>query len=405
MKKNNCSSRFGSHDCCYDDDNTCHAGASTCYRPVDVKGCGAGVATTSVGNKTWKLPSARHDIILRDASAQMTFSLPAFDELQKFANVDDGFGYVVETGIQDLTLFIHEGECGSDGLCVAVSENHVNPTIIFFDESEPIVEMWHSPSPIYVLDTEKRCELFDDEIRKCHYLPKTSRWEGVWKLPSLPRDKHLLLVVKIPMAELEQPSPILENTMRTLMNDDAFADFTFITSDGARTTAHKCLLAQRSAVFRAMFSNPMKESNTGSMEVAAFNKATLEFFLHHVYVPDSTFSVECVPCDVDVCAAAKFACMHGFTAFTKQCLEYMSETVCEYNVVEYLKTVSELEQNESTARFSERCLQIMATAILQKSGRVDRKCNLLMLQLAETLTNKEDGEEGGKDGEGKETSE
>ncbi|CAG7723702.1 unnamed protein product, partial [Allacma fusca] len=72
---------------------------------------------------------------------------------------------------------------------------------------------------------------------------------------------------------------------KKLRTDDSFADVTFKVGPDLSHDfkAHKCVLAARSPVFRAMFQADMKEKNSGEIELTDVDPSTMNSFLHLLY--------------------------------------------------------------------------------------------------------------------------
>lgn len=71
-------------------------------------------------------------------------------------------------------------------------------------------------------------------------------------------------------ANPEQPSPILKSVTlayKTLLDSDDFADVKLVCDDGISIPAHKCLLAASSSYFKAAFSGPWQENQSGELQV------------------------------------------------------------------------------------------------------------------------------------------
>uniref|UniRef100_A0A2L2YG14 Putative roadkill n=2 Tax=Parasteatoda tepidariorum TaxID=114398 RepID=A0A2L2YG14_PARTP len=74
----------------------------------------------------------------------------------------------------------------------------------------------------------------------------------------------------------------LQQHLRNMLNEKNYADVK-LRADGEVFFAHKCLLASRSPVFRAMFDREMLESKTSVIDMRDVEAKTLKYFLEYLY--------------------------------------------------------------------------------------------------------------------------
>ncbi|XP_042911157.1 uncharacterized protein [Parasteatoda tepidariorum] len=74
----------------------------------------------------------------------------------------------------------------------------------------------------------------------------------------------------------------LQQHLRNMLNEKNYADVK-LRADGEVFFAHKCLLASRSPVFRAMFDREMLESKTNVIDIRDMEAKTLKYFLEYLY--------------------------------------------------------------------------------------------------------------------------
>jgi RCC1 and BTB domain-containing protein len=79
--------------------------------------------------------------------------------------------------------------------------------------------------------------------------------------------------------------------MRGLVNDDEFADVTFLI-DGERIFAHRAILAQRCEHFAAMFRSGMRESVERTITIPNMSKSVFLLLLEYLYTDAVKIDVE-----------------------------------------------------------------------------------------------------------------
>jgi len=323
-------------------------------------------------------------IALRDRSVRFAYSLPPFDKMRNSAQAkknkpvgDSLFGYAVETGCEGVSILISEA-CGTkDKLVIDKSASEQDVIISFYDDDcSCIASLQALPSPLAVLGAEN-CNY----PYVCNVGAEAEEWAGHWTL-YLPRNKRLLLIIDVAFEKPHLSRPLLNESIEAMLEnpDESLADFEFrltVGGSGARVKAHKCILAQRSDVFRTMFRTPMKESNSGSMQVDTLDEVTLRRFLKHVYLPDAPLTFD----DVNVVELAKFACMYGFRGLTDCCLEYMTDNVDDVVMVsKYLPVLGHVEECAAGNSLRKRCMDVLCCE------NNDGKCDALLLQLAAAIS-------------------
>jgi len=84
--------------------------------------------------------------------------------------------------------------------------------------------------------------------------------------------------------------------MRKLLNDTSTADVQFVIKDNSTESkqriyhGHRLILSTRSEVFRAMFRNPMKEANRGTVQIEGVTPEAFSKMLEYTYCSTVSFT-------------------------------------------------------------------------------------------------------------------
>ncbi|KAG5670776.1 hypothetical protein PVAND_001016 [Polypedilum vanderplanki] len=78
----------------------------------------------------------------------------------------------------------------------------------------------------------------------------------------------------------------LSEIVKNLFNSNSYSDFTIISSDGKMFSAHQCILAGRSSVFKAMLSTEMIEKKLNKIKVKDIDGDTMHELLKFIYTEE-----------------------------------------------------------------------------------------------------------------------
>lgn len=114
-----------------------------------------------------------------------------------------------------------------------------------------------------------------------------------------------------------------------LLTNEEFSDVT-VTSNGKSFFLHKCILANSSNVFHAMFSNDISEKNQNTVEITDVRYEVLQEFFRFIYTGKVDKLMEMV-CELLI-AAEKY----DIKALKELCEETMCAELSEQNAIRYL---------------------------------------------------------------------
>ncbi|XP_033214362.1 speckle-type POZ protein B-like [Belonocnema kinseyi] len=147
----------------------------------------------------------------------------------------------------------------------------------------------------HVLNLSFKCIVPDGEYGVFRFLVKNICETLLWNETA---DKSLTITCKIRIFDTSEPktetasrkniseffetSDLIQDISKLLLNDQAFQDVTI--SVGEKTfRAHKAILATRSEVFQAMFTNEMSEKSNSLVEIEDLTPKVIEKMLLFIY--------------------------------------------------------------------------------------------------------------------------
>jgi len=174
------------------------------------------------------------------------------------------------------------------------------------------------------------------------------------------------------------------NVMRRLLDQSFHTDITFVCRDGARVSAHKCILAAASPVLSKLFETKMKESLEGEVELEV-SKDVFVQLLRFLYTGK---------CEVEgVDPAALFGLAHQYDIVSLQdlCAAKMASRVAVNNAAEWLVLAHTYEQG----LLKESCLSYIHShlqEVLASAGfeQLKSKCPSLGFSILEGMVLKGD---------------
>ncbi|CAL1283219.1 unnamed protein product [Larinioides sclopetarius] len=132
---------------------------------------------------------------------------------------------------------------------------------------------------------------------------------------------------------------ILNDDLKSLFHDDFLSDIKLKTSTKT-FSAHKSILSARSPVFKAMFSNNMKEKLTDCVEIKDIDSETVFRMLLYVY----TAEIQDLPCE-NVCELYRAADIYQILALRDECSTYIKSNLSPINACEVL-ILADMHQDE-----------------------------------------------------------
>ncbi|XP_065906033.1 BTB/POZ domain-containing protein 19-like [Dysidea avara] len=138
--------------------------------------------------------------------------------------------------------------------------------------------------------------------------------------------------------------------MIKLINDKEFSDVQFVIGEERQSIhAHKCILAARCEVFRAMFSTPTTPDDNAPLILSDIKPVVFMAVLEFIYTNSCNLSSDLV---IEVLASA---IEYGLDGLRKVCVRFMRENMTVGTVCEYVQAA--LTYDQVTLR--EECLQLI----------------------------------------------
>lgn len=135
--------------------------------------------------------------------------------------------------------------------------------------------------------------------------------------------------------------------MIKMINDKEFSDVRFLVGEERQVIyAHRCMLAARCEVFRAMFAVRKGEEGTAPLVLSDTKPSVFLGVMEFIYTNSCSLSVDMA---VDIVAAA---IEYGLDGLTRICVRFMRDTIAYNNVCEFLQAA--LTYNQATLQ--EECL-------------------------------------------------
>lgn len=158
----------------------------------------------------------------------------------------------------------------------------------------------------------------------------------LWIRDETPFDRLVIsaAIVQLPMATYApfvsvQPSYGLPGNFTELLRQEKLVDVTFKTDDGRCFPAHRCVVAARSPVFRAMFDNRWTEANKPTIAVPDVDAEVFAEVLAFIYSDVAPPSLSVKPLELLV-AADRFGLSRLMTMAENQLIEQLSnDNVCD----------------------------------------------------------------------------
>lgn len=138
--------------------------------------------------------------------------------------------------------------------------------------------------------------------------------------------------------------------MIKLINDKEFSDIQFVIGEERQSLyAHKCILAARCEVFRAMFSTPSTSDDNAPLILSDVKPIVFMAVLEFIYTNSCNLTTDMV---IEVLASA---IEYGLDGLRKVCVRYMRENMTIGTVCEFVQAA--LTYDQVTLR--EECLQLI----------------------------------------------
>jgi speckle-type POZ protein len=155
-----------------------------------------------------------------------------------------------------------------------------------------------------------------------------------------------------PIEPFAEGSCELNANIAGLSLSNSLTDVSLVGSNGEALSAHKLILCARSPVFKAMFSNGMKESLSEVVTIPDFDTAVLRDMLVYVYTdrcPQETLEMHAEP----LLAAA---CKYQLKGLESICAVYLSTVITVENAAKIFH-LSDALHSEQLKSFSEKFLR------------------------------------------------
>ena len=133
------------------------------------------------------------------------------------------------------------------------------------------------------------------------------------------------------------------NWAQNLLDTGLLSDVTITINKERDIAAHRCVLAARSPVFRAMFQQSMQETAVGQVHIDDVDAVAFDSFLRSLYSLSLDSKCQCVP------GVLVLADRYQVADLVRACLDHLTSTVTEKNLVDLLQLAALLSENESTA--------------------------------------------------------
>ncbi|WVZ87232.1 hypothetical protein U9M48_033905 [Paspalum notatum var. saurae] len=191
------------------------------------------------------------------------------------------------------------------------------------------------------------------------------------RLGPLLRDNHdrftircVLTVIKDPVVEdvvaIAVPAPSVLQDLAGMLKSGVGADVTFVVG-GQRVPAHRCVLAARSAVFKAELLGAMREKGTAHVRIDDMEPSVFEALLHFVYtgtLPDG--------CDVVAGKNNVLMMQHLLVAADRYGLHRLrlmcEEKMCRSVDAETVATTLALADQHQCAQLKNACLSFLVSS-------------------------------------------
>lgn len=138
--------------------------------------------------------------------------------------------------------------------------------------------------------------------------------------------------------------------MIKMINDKEFSDIRFVVGEERQTIyAHKCLLAARCEVFRAMFAVQQGDDQPAPLVLSDIKPTIFLAVLEFIYTNCCSLSTDMV---IDVLAAS---IEYGLDGLTKLCVRFMRESITVDTVCEFIQAALTYQQRT----LQEECLSFI----------------------------------------------
>ncbi|CAL1295720.1 unnamed protein product [Larinioides sclopetarius] len=139
--------------------------------------------------------------------------------------------------------------------------------------------------------------------------------------------------------EKPQDMPVLVDDLKSMYNNRIFCDTELRTPTQA-FQAHKSILSARSPVFMSMFTNDMKERNSGHIDITDLEEVTVRQMLVYLY----TDSLEEMQLE-SACKLYMAADKYDILSMKRRCSSFMKENLCPNKACEILE-LADLYQDD-----------------------------------------------------------
>ncbi|GJN26389.1 hypothetical protein PR202_gb14316 [Eleusine coracana subsp. coracana] len=200
----------------------------------------------------------------------------------------------------------------------------------------------------------------------------------------------VLTVITDPLVEdvitIVVPQPNLLQDFAQMLKDGEGADVTFSVGDQL-FPAHRCVLAARSAVFKAELFSPMKEKATKHIRIDDIEPSIFEALLHFIYtdsLPDDCGADKNVPMQHLLVAADRY----GLDRLRLMCEVKM----CNSIDAETVATTLALAEQHHCVQLKKACLRFVTSrgmlgAVMESNGfdHLAASCPLVLLEILDRL--------------------
>lgn len=139
---------------------------------------------------------------------------------------------------------------------------------------------------------------------------------------------------------------------RNMLCEDKLLDCQLITSDGEILTCHKAILAARSSIFKAMFTNGSEEAKKSIFKITRFNSKTIQTLLRFAYCFDIANLDEIVAHDLIIAADE-----YNMNELKNICVENLIASLRPENA---LRSLIIAENISGTGNLFAECLNVVA---------------------------------------------
>jgi N-acetylneuraminic acid mutarotase len=85
------------------------------------------------------------------------------------------------------------------------------------------------------------------------------------------------------------PPSTLRKDLKCMLNDELFADITFVLEESIKIRAHRSILSSRCDVFKSMFLSSMQEGSKDEIEIKDTNAEVFKAIINYIYTDDVEF--------------------------------------------------------------------------------------------------------------------